>query len=214
MATTDNSKQSCVPTSKTDLITQWRNLRDKVLRGDEQQETLGEILETGDLLVRALTADETADVRIESLIRALHAKQAKIDALMLEFCPGEMSAEQKAEWATHQAPGSPLEPEAECAHTLMMPESTLTVIDPFKAKCRVCYEFFDLPLDGPQSSEKASPADLVGALQDRVHKEIGITRPAHAVKASEHVHDWVYAGPNLESCYCSATRHVNGTPKL
>lgn len=41
----------------------------------------------------------------------------------------------------------PEEPEAECAHTLVMPESTLTVIDPFKAKCRVCYEFFDLPLN-------------------------------------------------------------------
>jgi hypothetical protein len=36
--------------------------------------------------------------------------------------------------------------EEDCAHTLVMPESTLTVIDPYKAKCRVCYEFFDLPL--------------------------------------------------------------------
>ena len=36
-----------------------------------------------------------------SLYRALDDKQAKIDALMFEFCPGEMSAEQKAEWAKH-----------------------------------------------------------------------------------------------------------------
>jgi len=54
--------------------------------------------------------DETTDVRIDNLTRALHAKQAKIDALMLEFCPGEMSAEQKAEWAKHQKSGSPEEP--------------------------------------------------------------------------------------------------------
>jgi hypothetical protein len=46
--------------------------------------------------------------------------------------------------------------EPSCFHTLVMPESTLTVIDPFKAKCRVCYEFFDLPLDGPQSSENGN----------------------------------------------------------
>lgn len=52
------------------------------------------------------TTHETCDIRIENLTRALHAKQAKIDALMLEFCPGEMSAEQRAEWATHQQPST------------------------------------------------------------------------------------------------------------
>jgi hypothetical protein len=40
--------------------------------------------------------------QIENLTQALYAKQAKIDALMLEFCPGEMSAEQRADWAKHQ----------------------------------------------------------------------------------------------------------------
>jgi hypothetical protein len=40
---------------------------------------------------------------IENLKSALAAKQAKIDALMLEFCPGEMSAEQKPDWAKHQS---------------------------------------------------------------------------------------------------------------
>lgn len=39
------------------------------------------------------------------------AKQAKIDALMLEFSPGEMSAEQRAEWAKHQVSGDPSAPE-------------------------------------------------------------------------------------------------------
>ena len=32
--------------------------------------------------------------------------------------------------------------------------------------------------------EEPSPDQLVGALQDRVHNEIGVTRPAHAVKIS------------------------------
>lgn len=34
----------------------------------------------------------------------LDAKQARIDALMLEFCPGEMTAEQIDEWGAHQHP--------------------------------------------------------------------------------------------------------------
>lgn len=38
----------------------------------------------------------------QSLLSALNAKQAKIDALMLEFCPGEMSAEQRAEYGRAQ----------------------------------------------------------------------------------------------------------------
>lgn len=39
---------------------------------------------------------------IENYVRALNAKQAKIDRLMMEFCPGEMSASQKRNWARHQ----------------------------------------------------------------------------------------------------------------
>ena len=33
---------------------------------------------------------ETSDQRVANLLKALEAKQAKIDALMLEFCPGEL----------------------------------------------------------------------------------------------------------------------------
>jgi hypothetical protein len=33
--------------------------------------------------------------QLQSLMAALNAKQAKLDALMWEFCPGEMSEEQK-----------------------------------------------------------------------------------------------------------------------
>ena len=37
----------------------------------------------------------------------LEAAQAKIDALMLEYCPDEMSEEQRAEWARHQVEAKP-----------------------------------------------------------------------------------------------------------
>lgn len=39
---------------------------------------------------------------ILELTRKVFAQQAKIDALMFEFCPDEMSAEQITEWAKHQ----------------------------------------------------------------------------------------------------------------
>lgn len=41
---------------------------------------------------------------IETLEKDAAHKQARIDALMLEFCPEEMSKEQVAEWAKHQVP--------------------------------------------------------------------------------------------------------------
>lgn len=34
----------------------------------------------------------------------IQSMQAKIDALMLEFCPDEMTAKQKDNWAKHQVP--------------------------------------------------------------------------------------------------------------
>jgi hypothetical protein len=36
------------------------------------------------------------------LLAELGRRQAKIDALMLEYCPGEMTPEQTAAWARHQ----------------------------------------------------------------------------------------------------------------
>lgn len=35
------------------------------------------------------------------------AKQARIDELMLEFCPNEMSQEQLDNWGKHQVPADP-----------------------------------------------------------------------------------------------------------
>ena len=45
--------------------------------------------------VAALVMKVDADIEIERL-------QARIDALMLEYCPDEMTPEQIAEWERHQ----------------------------------------------------------------------------------------------------------------
>ena len=37
---------------------------------------------------------------------ALDAKQAKIDELMFEYCPEDMTAEQITEWGKHQRSGT------------------------------------------------------------------------------------------------------------
>lgn len=40
----------------------------------------------------------------ENWRKKLAAKQAEVDALMLEYCPSEMSQEQLDNWAAHQRP--------------------------------------------------------------------------------------------------------------
>lgn len=42
------------------------------------------------------------EARVERLQRECAAKQARIDELMLEWCPGEMTPEQLADWEAHQ----------------------------------------------------------------------------------------------------------------
>lgn len=43
-------------------------------------------------------------VRHQETTKKMQALQAKIDALMLEYCPQEMTEAQLAEWASHQRP--------------------------------------------------------------------------------------------------------------
>ena len=43
---------------------------------------------------------------IEQLRIELDSKQAKIDMLMLEYCPEEMTQAQKDEWAANQVPAN------------------------------------------------------------------------------------------------------------
>lgn len=53
-------------------------------------------------------ARQAADTaRIASLQREVAAKQAKIDALMLEYCPDEMTPEQVENWKQHQVLATP-----------------------------------------------------------------------------------------------------------
>ena len=47
-------------------------------------------------------ADQTA--RWAAVVNERDALRARIDALMLEYCPDEMTSEQTAEWARHQVP--------------------------------------------------------------------------------------------------------------
>ena len=63
-----------------------------VLAEDERETVYGEAADEIERLQR----------QKENLLETVRAKQARIDALMLEFCPGEMSAEQRAEWAKAQ----------------------------------------------------------------------------------------------------------------
>lgn len=55
---------------------------------------------------------------------------------------------------------------------------------------------FDIEIDvdlslPPEKSSESSPDQLVGALQDRVHQDLGRVRAGRSVKASgEHVHEW------------------------
>ena len=50
-------------------------------------------------------ADAAAD-EIDALEAEIATLQCKIDELMLEYCPDEMTEEQKVEWARHQQPVS------------------------------------------------------------------------------------------------------------
>ena len=57
--------------------------------------------------IRSLAASaKRAEARAVELEAEVAAKQARIDALMLEYCPDEMTPEQAAEWARHQRPVS------------------------------------------------------------------------------------------------------------
>lgn len=47
-------------------------------------------------------ADEIVRLRAER-----DALQARVDALMQEYCPDEMTREQRATWAAHQQPVAP-----------------------------------------------------------------------------------------------------------
>jgi len=51
--------------------------------------------------------DQYMEINLELLNDEIPALQAKIDMLMLEYCPEEMPKEQKAEWAANQIVAGP-----------------------------------------------------------------------------------------------------------
>ena len=58
---------------------------------------------------RLVLAEHHANVMqgfAEVAARKADAIQAQLDALMLEFCPDEMTDEQRANWVRHQRPAS------------------------------------------------------------------------------------------------------------
>jgi len=61
------------------------------------------------------------------------------------------------------APGSPVEPA--CQHDLLKPDTTIEVIDQWKARCRVCVEFFDLPGRPEKATQLRSPQGETSTVQ-------------------------------------------------
>jgi hypothetical protein len=59
-----------------------------------------------ELLPQAMEAALQLTPIAKSETSTIEAMQAKIDSLMLEYCPDEMTEEQKAKWAAHQKPAS------------------------------------------------------------------------------------------------------------
>lgn len=88
----------------------------------------------------------------------------------------------------------------ECTHYIRSAEKTSASL----CQCGVA-----LPAPGRPcaicGTVKPSPADLVDALQDRVHKDIGVTRPAQAVKASAHM-----VGDRCSNWPCQLLRFHDG----
>ncbi len=70
--------------------------------GEDGDDYSLELYEAGQKLERALAAS-----RAEA-----EAKQAKIDALMLEYCPEDMTPEQYTNWLAHQIPDNSPETKA------------------------------------------------------------------------------------------------------
>lgn len=106
---------------------------------------------------------ERMQTRITNLFSALNSKQAKIDALMLEFCPGEMSAEQRAEWAANQRaavePVAPSSPPADPDPEPSRADKLRAALKPAGVKVNVLGE-----ADEPDSREprEANPGSTCG----------------------------------------------------
>jgi hypothetical protein len=84
-------------------ISEWRDL---IARGCvKKNELLVQVKDLPKILEKSYTRQfEALQQQNQSLMRDLQAAQAKIDALMLEYCPQDMSKAQIKDWADAQAP--------------------------------------------------------------------------------------------------------------
>lgn len=71
----------------------WRELDD---------ERVAYINRVGDILGQV--GEDSLEDTATRVMQQLAAKQAEVDALMLEYCPSEMSQEQLEEWGRNQLP--------------------------------------------------------------------------------------------------------------
>lgn len=62
--------------------------------------------DSGVALTRCVAEIERLQHCLSDETRKREALQAQVDALMLEYCPDEMTPEQTAEWARHQRPAT------------------------------------------------------------------------------------------------------------
>jgi hypothetical protein len=69
----------------------------------ERDTLLAEEQASSEYMIGILAACEEEKAKFQRKIDGL---QAKIDALMFEYCSDEMTPEQKARWAEHQVPGN------------------------------------------------------------------------------------------------------------
>lgn len=69
----------------------------------ERDTLVAEQTQTGEYVERLLADHEEEKSKLR---RTIAARQAQIDRLMFEYCPDEMTEEQKQRWAQHQTPVS------------------------------------------------------------------------------------------------------------
>ena len=90
---------TCSPTCrKTPRCAELADLREENERLSTTNKNARDAIQAGIAINVELQAE------VERLRAQVAALQARVDALMLEFCPDEMTEEQKETWARHQRP--------------------------------------------------------------------------------------------------------------
>lgn len=72
--------------------------------GMAHQSAIDIIIDLEKELAACSSAFDKQQKQLDRSAEQISSKQAQIDRLMMEYCPEEMSPEQKAEWARHQQP--------------------------------------------------------------------------------------------------------------